>query len=365
MNTRKRFIVRFLVAVAVASMALLTAGTAALAQTAPATIPSCQYTTDSTHALPFCSTGQVSNVVVASNSTVSYKFNYPGDSSTITFTATANPIDPSVASAIGVNVYDTASAATPPVPVEIATTLSNQANSDPHQMQFNYSSGTSGPVTLQLFNYSPNPVTFALNDSGLVASSSAGSVTTPVTLELASGAAPAAPAPSTPAAAPQPSRAPAAGGTNPATIPSCQYTTDSTHALPFCSTGQVANITVPSNGSVLYTFGYPGDNSNITFTATINPIDPAAPTSVGFNVFDTTSQAKPPVPVEVVTIESNQANSDPHQMQFNYSSGTQGTVTLQLFNYLSSPVTFALSDSGLVSSTSAGSTTTPVTLQRA
>ncbi|MFI5267753.1 MAG: hypothetical protein ACHQ7M_10295, partial [Chloroflexota bacterium] len=148
------------------------------------TIPSCQYITDNTHSYAYCGTGQTASIPLASNATTSYTFNYPGDNSNITFTAMLSPVDSTTTSATGFNVYDNTSKAVPPPPVEIATIASNELNSDPHSLQFNYSSGTLGPVTLQLFNYTPNTVTFNLNDSGLVASSGAGSTTTPVTLQL-------------------------------------------------------------------------------------------------------------------------------------------------------------------------------------
>jgi hypothetical protein len=345
---------------------LLMAGLPAAAAGLPQTIPSCQYTSDSTHALPYCSTGQTTSLALPTNSTATYAFNYPGDNSDITFTATLNPIDPTSATAVGFNVFDTTSKASPPPPVEVATIASDGMSSDPHSMQFNYSSGTSGPVTLQLFNYSPNTVTFSLSDSGLQLSTGSGTVTTPVTLQLGSAPAGGGSTPSTPAsgapaaAAAAPSKA---SSGQPATIPSCQYTSDSTHSYPFCSTGQTTAVTLASNATVTYKFNYPGDNSNITFTATISPVDPTAAGAVGFNVFDTASKATPPIPVEVATIASNQLNSDPHSMQFNYSSGNAGPVMLQLFNYTANPVTFNISDSGLVLNTGSGSATTPVTLQ--
>ncbi|HLY63982.1 MAG TPA: hypothetical protein VKU60_00490 [Chloroflexota bacterium] len=359
-----RSMLRSLLAACVgASFTLFGSAGAFAAPGPPATIPSCQYTSDNTHALPFCSTGQTTGISLPTNSTASYAFNYPGDNSNITFTASLDPIDPSNATAAGFNVFDTNSKAVPPSPVEVATVASDGISNDPHSMQFNYSSGTPGPVTLQLFNYTSNTVTFSLNDSGLQLNTGSGSVTTPVTLQLgsappaASGSSPAPPTPGQPATTPK-----SASGA-PATIQSCQYTSDNTHPLPFCSTGQTTAVTVPSNGSVTYQFNYPGDNSNITVTAMISPVDPSSATAVGFNVFDTATKATPPVPVEVATIASNQISGDPHSMQFNYSSGITGPVTLQLFNYESTAATFNISDSGLVLNTGSGGVTSPVTLQ--
>ncbi|MGI9147747.1 MAG: hypothetical protein ACR2IK_14545, partial [Chloroflexota bacterium] len=235
-------------------------------------------------------------------------------------------------------------------------------SSDAHSLQFNYSSGTPGPVTLQLFNYTPNTVTFNLSDSGMVSTTSAGSVTTPLTLQLGSAPAPAAPSAAPAASAPA---APAAANPSgaPSTIASCQYASDNTHPLPFCSTGQTAAVPVASNAIVTYKFNYPGDNSNVTFTSSLTPSDPTTLSAEGFNVFDTTSKAVPPPPVEVVTIATNGVSTDPHSLQFNYSSGTPGPVTIQLFNYTGTTVTFNLSDSGMVTNASSGSVTTPITLQ--
>ncbi|HLG72007.1 MAG TPA: hypothetical protein VK009_16435 [Chloroflexota bacterium] len=385
--TSSRF-TRLLAAVTLTGASLVIGASGALAQSAPTSsapassaptgsppgsIPSCQFTSDNTHPLPYCSTGQTSSIPVASQQIVTYSFNYPGDNSNITFWASVDPINPTVASAIGVNVFDTTSKATPPPPVEIVTTLSNQANRDPHQMQWNYSSGTSGPVTLQFFNYSPNTVTFTMNDSGMVLNSGSTTTTSPLTLTLGStpsanpapGSSPAAiPAPPGGSAAPAPAPAQGANG-DPSTITSCQFTSDNTHPLPFCSTGQTSNITVPAGGTVTYKFNYPGDNSNVTFFANVDQVNSIDASAIGVNVFDTTSKATPPPPVEVVTTLSNQANRDPHQMQWNYSSGTSGPVTLQFFNYSPNPVTFAFNDSGMVLSTGSSTTTTPMTLSLA
>ena len=346
--------------------------TPALAQTTatdPATIQSCQYTTDSTHSYPFCITGQATPITVPSNGAVNYQFSYPGNNSDITFTAQLPDVNPTNATAIGFNVFDTTQqSSNPPAPVETATVLTDQLNSDPHSVQFNYSSGTAGPVTVQLFNYTPQATTVSLNDSGLTLGSAnqAPSVTA-VTLQLISGAkpapvaagAPAGPGQSTPAA-------PANPNGNPTTIASCQYTTDTTHSYPFCSTGQFTNVTVPSNGTVSYKLNYPGDNSTLTVTAQIPGADPTNGTAMGFNVYDNTAQANnPPSPVETATIQSNELNSDPHSIQFNYSSGTAGPVTLQLFNYTSKPQVISFNDSGLTvaGSATAPPSTTAVTLQ--
>jgi hypothetical protein len=362
-----RFALRSLLAACGCAVGALAApATFVAAAGAPATIQSCQYTTDNMHSYPFCSTGQTADVPVPSNAITTYTFAYPGDNSNITFTATLTPIDPTTVNGAGFTVFDTNSKATPPPPVEVVTISSNELNRDPHALQFNYSSGTPGPVTIQLFNYTPNTVTFSLNDSGFVSNSSSGSVTTPVTMQLgsappsATGPAPASPAPAVPVAAPA---APSTAGGAPATIQSCQYTSDNTHSYPYCSTGQLANVPVASNAIVTYKFNYPGDNSNITFSAFLSPVDSTTMNAMGFNVYDTLSKATPPPPVEIATISSNELNKDPHAMQFNYSSGTPGPVTLQLFNYSPHTVTFSLNDSGLVTTSSSGSVVTPVTLQ--
>ena len=74
------------------------------------------------------------------------------------------------------------------------------------------------------------------------------------------------------------------------------------------------------------------------------------------NVFDAQHQASP---VEVADTKSDQKPNDPHGIEFNYSSGTAGTVSVQFFSYAPSAVSVSLTDGGLVSTSGA---TTPLTL---
>src|SRR5581483_10920895 len=104
--------VRASLAAGLAAASVLVSAAGALAQvaatpTAPASIPSCQFTSDTFHPLQFCSSGQTYPIPVPSGGTVTYSFNYPGDNSVVTFFASIDNVSSITASAIGVNVYDT------------------------------------------------------------------------------------------------------------------------------------------------------------------------------------------------------------------------------------------------------------------
>ncbi len=167
--------------------AILAAGgpltTSALAGTsAPPSIPACTYTSDAGHLNPFCTTGQTTSVTVGATSSVNYTFGHQGDGSNMTVTVHLSPIQPGYASLVGVNVFDADHPVGNGQPAETATTLSNQIESNPNAMQFNYSANRNGLVTLQFFNFSPNDVTFNVDQSGLVLSGNG--LTSPVTLQL-------------------------------------------------------------------------------------------------------------------------------------------------------------------------------------
>jgi len=275
-----------------------------------------------------------------------WTFSYPGDNSNITVNAEVTGLDPSFQTAVGFKVFDVSHQS---APVETATLQSNQKQNDPQGIEFNYSSGTPGTVTVQLFSYAPSALTVSVSHGGLVSPNGGnGSVITPVTFVGPGGAAgPAAPPASGAPASSAPSASTVSGGAS-------------------LASGATASLNVPAspNGySKAWTFSYPGDNSTITFDAGVTNLDPSFATSVGFNVFDSQHQTSP---VETATLQSNQRQNDPHGIQFVYSSGTVGTVTVQFFSYAPTPVMLTLSQGGLVSPSGVnGSTTTPVTLQAA
>jgi hypothetical protein len=296
-------------------------------------------------AVPSIPTGQtVSLDVPASPSgyTQSWTFPYPGDNSNLTVDAEVNGLDPSYQTAVGFNVFDVSHQT---APVEIANLQTNQKSNDPHGIEFNYSSGTQGTVTIQLFSYAPVPVSLNVSQSGL---QSINSGTAPAAITLTGPGGAAAPAPAAPAApAPAPVASPAAGG-------------------PGVASGQSLSLNVPASPggyTKSWKFDYPGDNSTITFDAEVGGLDPSFQTAVGFNVYDSQNAG---TPVEIATLASNGRSNDPHGIEFVYSSGTAGSVTVQFFSYAPAPVTLNLTQGGLVSpSTAQGNTITPVTLQAA
>lgn len=265
-----------------------------------------------------------------------WTFNYPGDNSNITVDAELGGFDPSQAGGVGFNVSD---AQHPGQVVEIANTQTDQKQNDPQGIEFNYSSGFAGPVNFQFYSLSRTPITVTLTQSGLVPAG--GGLAVPVTLTVQGTPT------TTPVTAPAPaaSAPPAQGAPAPA---------GSTVAA-----GQPANFAVaskPGGSFKTITFNYPGDNSNITFDAELPNFDVTQQGAVGFNVFDSQHQTSP---VEIATTLSNQRSNDPHGIEFNYSSGTAGTVIVQVFNYSPQSVDVTLTNSGLVTTNGAA---TPVSL---
>lgn len=297
------------------------------------------------------STGQTTTFKVPSSPngfSQVWSFNYPGDNSNLTVDAELGGYDPSFASAIGFNVFDSQHQGTP---LETATTQSNQKTNDPQGIEFNYSSGTPGPVSVQFFSYAPTPLTVSMTQGGLVSNNSgSGSTQTPISLEpqgtppVAVTSGPAAPAPPPTSAA----QAPASGGSG-------------------LASGQTATFNVPAspNGfTKSWTFSYPGDNSSIIFDSEIGGYDPSFATAVGYNVYDSQHQG---TPLEIATTQSNQKTNDPKGIEFVYSSGLPATVTVQFFSYAPAGLNVTLTQGGLISSASSSpngvSTVTPVTLQ--
>jgi hypothetical protein len=324
---------------------LIAGALSAIAMAALATTPA--LAASPTGAAPSVPTGQTVtfNVPASPNGfTENWTFSYPGDNSNITVDAGVSGLDPSFLSAVGFNVFDVSHQT---APVEIATLQTNQKQNDPRGIELNYSSGTPGTVTLQFFSYVPAPLTISMTQSGLVSpNTGSGSAVAQVTLVGPGGTA--APSGQAPSSAPS-SVAPA-----------------SSQGGPGLATGQTTSFNVPAspNGfNKSWTFTYPGDNSNIIFDAEVGGLDPSFGSAVGFNVFDSQHQSSP---LEVATTQTNQKQNDPHGIEFVYSSGTPGTVTVQFFSYAPAPVTITLTQGGLTSSnTGSGSTTTPVTLHAA
>ena len=88
------------------------------------------------------------------------RFDYPGDNSTVTVDAKLTGYDPNNVLTLGlagINVWDAeAGAMGRPIAGDISK------NNDPTQLEVNYSSSRAGSVTLELFNWTPSPVTAAV-----------------------------------------------------------------------------------------------------------------------------------------------------------------------------------------------------------
>jgi len=251
--------------------------------------------------------------------------NYPGDNSNITFDAELGGFDSTMQGSVGFNVFDSQHQT---APVEIATTQSNQKTNDPNGIEFNYSSGFQGPVNIQFFSLAKSALTVTFSQTGLTPTGGG----TPVPVTLTVQGAPAATNATTgtaPASSPAPSASAAPSG---ATTPAGQPVTFS-----------AANK--PGGFLKAMTFDYPGDFSNITFDAELDGFDPSYQGAVGFNVFDSQHST---APVEIATTQSNQKPNDPHGIEFVYSSGIAGPVTVQFFSYAPLNLNITLTNTGLV-----------------
>jgi uncharacterized protein YdgA (DUF945 family) len=205
-------------------------------------------------------------------------------------------------SSVGLQVFDVANGSTA---VETANLGNNEAHSNPSQIEVAYSSAKGGLLQLKPFNFSPNQVCFTISPVQLP--SGASSITLNGAGTVASTG-PASPAPST--------------GTP---LPSSPANSKS------ATVGQTLSFCLAPNASTAPTisFSYPGNNSDIVIRSSITGQPITAPTSVGFNVFDS---ANATTPVEIANLANNEFNGDPHLIQFAYGSTTGGTLQLRPFN---------------------------------
>ncbi len=145
----------------------------------PATSPSCAYTTDSAAnglVISLCKGDQtfVVSVPVASGSSVSYSFTYEARrilgganvlaAPNVLFTARVPGVALYDAANVGINIWDTESPGSKP---RMNWTLVTPARWDPATIQQAYTSSYSGPVRMELFNYTANAVSFTFSFSGL------------------------------------------------------------------------------------------------------------------------------------------------------------------------------------------------------
>jgi hypothetical protein len=104
--------------------------------------------------------------------------------------------------------------------------------------------------------------------------------------------------------------------------------------------GQTAPFSLPAgnggcDGAQLFTLSYPGDSSNLTIDAQFAIQDSTIASALGFNVWDSSGSM---IPNESVTLANSLKTSATNTLEFNYSSGTPGRVTIELFNWAKVPV---------------------------
>ena len=85
-----------------------------------------------------------------------FKFRYPGDSSIVTLDAQLDGLNPSDAANAGMHVWDSTSTSAPVLNV---TTLTNQINNVLGSMEVKYQRPIAGTVTIELYNWTQTPLT--------------------------------------------------------------------------------------------------------------------------------------------------------------------------------------------------------------
>lgn len=281
---------------------LLAGGAAALA------VPAAAFTAGPimAAAAPQTLTGPVSGQL-ASNSGGAfalYQFNYPGDGSAVTLTLTTNISAPLDSGAAGVNIYQN------------GNLMTSASRSGPFTATAIYSSSTSGPLVVQVFNYDPvNSISYTLTPQGLPTQSSSSTSTTSATTTTAT----------------------AASATTPTTSSSSSSST-SMSGTPQALTGPVSGRLVGNSGGAfaLYQFNYRGDGSAVMLTLTTDTATPLASGAAGINIYQNGAR---------VTTSSQ---SGPFQVTAVYSSSTGGPVVVQVFNYdPANPISYTLTPQGL------------------
>ncbi|HLG72802.1 MAG TPA: hypothetical protein VK009_20475 [Chloroflexota bacterium] len=146
----------------------------------PATIPSCAYTTDTSSknlVISVCEGDStfVMTVPVPSGGSLFYSFPYQARrivggvsivaAPSVTFTVKVSGLEPYNRSNVGVRIWDGQTIGKAP---RMTWTLqANPTKWDPATLQESYSSSSSGPVTVELFNYTARTQTFSVSFGGL------------------------------------------------------------------------------------------------------------------------------------------------------------------------------------------------------
>lgn len=105
--------------------------------------------------------------------------------------------------------------------------------------------------------------------------------------------------------------------------------------------GDSMNVSIKADPAAgeLFRMSYPGGSAPVLINARIDGLDNVNMDAAGFDVYDDENGT---TPVEHVTLSRNEFNSDPHLMQFAYSSAKAQTVTVQFFNWSKEPLTLAV-----------------------
>lgn len=214
-----------------------------------------------------------------------YTFPYPGDGSTATLSLNFTPDDPTVSNAVGVALWQGGT----------EVTSVNGVGSTPGSNSVTFSSTTSGPVLVQVYNYDDGvPVQFQLSLSGVAASAATSSRT--------------APSASTPAAS------------------SASTSANGSASRPFSLTGAMSG-SLPGNSAgsyVYYSRSYPGDGSTASVTLTFSPNGADVANGIYVVAYQNGSQ--------IASAHGTDATT-PGSLSISYSSTTSGPVVLQIGNY--------------------------------
>jgi hypothetical protein len=92
---------------------------------------------------------------VSCDTSQTFKFRYPGDSSVVTIDAQLDGLNPGNAGNAGMHVWDSTSTS---APVANATTLNNQKNNVFGSIELMYQRPIAGAVTIELYNWTQTPL---------------------------------------------------------------------------------------------------------------------------------------------------------------------------------------------------------------
>ncbi|HLG72611.1 MAG TPA: hypothetical protein VK009_19510 [Chloroflexota bacterium] len=100
--------------------------------------------------------------------------------------------------------------------------------------------------------------------------------------------------------------------------------------------GHTMSLQVDSDrgAGMVFSLSYPGQNAYVVIRANVSGAGSADGNAVGFDVYDPAIPlTASSIPVEHVTLASNEVNSNPQAMQFAYSGNTAGVLNMRFFNY--------------------------------